>query len=571
MTTSLVRLVGALTAVVTAAAVLVAAPRAQENAGSPAVDRLFAAWDRQDSPGCSIAVGRGGAVILERAYGMASLEHDVPLTPHSRFHAASITKQFTAMSVLLLARDGALSLDANVRRYVPSWDLRERVTIRHLLGHTSGLRDVFLLTELTSPQDGPVTDRLLALLARQRGTVFAPGQFSEYNNGAYLLLGDIVRRVSGLSLRAFMETRIFRPLGMSNTHVHDDPRERVPSLAIGYTADGPGLRLARLQGDVVGNAGLVTTVRDLLTWEHNFVAPRVGDASIVAAMQTPEPLMDGTPTPFGLGLQIETVGGRRTIGHGGGDQGISAYVVRYPDDGLAVAVLCNRDGIDATALSRGAADVYLGVAAGAAPAAPATVEPSQPAAQLASHVGLYRDARDDGLLRIFVRDARDDGLLRIFVRDGALRGSSGAGEGDDGWPLVPLAADRFRIPGTTIVLEFSGDAARHAVRVVGERPTPDLLERVTTFAVPATVLASYAGRYVSNELDVIYTLSVRDGALAATIPGRQAIALQPIAPDLFAGPLVGAIRFDRESGGAPAGFAIRAHAALNVRFHRLAD
>lgn len=555
MRPNLGRLVGALAAVATAAAGLVPGPRAQEP--GPAVERLFAEWNRPDSPGCSIAASRGGATILERAYGMASLEHEVPITPRSRFHGASITKQFTAMSVLLLARDGTLSLDEDVRRYVPSWGLPERVTIRQLLTHTSGLRDVFLLTELTSPSDGSVTDRLLALLARQRGTVFPPGQYSEYNNGAYLLLGDIVHRLSGLSLRAFMETRIFRPLGMSDTHLHDDPMEPVQRLAIGYTAGGSGLRLARLQGDLVGNAGLVTTVHDLLIWERNFVAPRVGDASIVAAMETPVRLVDGTPTRFGMGLQIETAGGRRTIGHGGGDQGISAYVVRYPDDDLAVAVLCNRDGIDATALARGSADAYLGLATRAAPAAAAPVGSAPPAAPLASHVGLYRERREDA-------------LLRIFLRDGVLRGSSGAGEGDDGWPLTPLGGDRFAIPDTTIVLEFSGDAARHALRVVGERPTPELLERVTPFAVTAPALTAYVGRYASNELDVVYTLSVRDGALVVQIPGRRVIPLQPIAPNLFAGPLVGAIRFARDVGGAPAGFVIRAHGAMNVRFDRLA-
>jgi hypothetical protein len=353
-----------------------------------------------------------------------------------------------------------------------------------------------------------------------------------------------------------MEARIFKPLGMADTHLHDDPLELVPRLADGYTSDGRGPRRVRPQGDVVGNAGLVTTARDLLIWERNFVEPRVGDASIVAAMQTAASLTSGAPTGFGMGLQVETAGGRRTIAHGGGDSGISAYVVRYPDHDLAVAVLCNQDGIDASGLTRGVADIYLGPASTAGPAgtpagAPAAAAPS--AAQLASFAGLYREPREDA-------------LLRIFVRDGALRGSSGAGEGDDGWPLTPLGGDRFVIPGTTIVLGFSG----RTLRIEGERPVPDVLERVTPDTIDARALGAFAGQYASEELGVTYTLSVREQALVLQIPGRQPIALRSIAPDLLVGPLVGALRFTHDPAGVPAGFAIRAHGALGVRFDRVA-
>jgi hypothetical protein len=155
------------------------------------------------------------------------------------------------------------------------------------------------------------------------------------------------------------------------------------------------------------------------------------------------------------------------------------------------------------------------------------------------------------------------------VRDGALRGSSGAGEGDDGWPLVALGHDRFAIPSTPIVLEFAGDAIHHTLRVVGERPTPDVLERVSSIALSAAALGAYAGVFASDELDVTWTLVVRDGRLVVQIPGRAPIALQPVTDDLFAGPLVGAIRFTRAGGGAPAGFAIRDHRALGIAFVRV--
>lgn len=523
------------------------------------VDRLFAPWQRPDSPGCSVGVSRGVTTVLERGYGTASLEHRVPITPASVFHVASITKQFTAMSILLLARDGKLSLDDDVRRHLPEWAGPPGVTIRHLLTHTAGLREAFLLIELAAPHDGSRSrhDQLVGLLARQRGLSEEPGRRYAYNNGGYLLLAEMVKRLSGLSLRAFTDARIFRPLGMRQSHLHDDPGMIVPMLATGYTRGGDGrLRLAGGPDNVVGNAGLFTTAGDLLRWERNFAAPVVGDAPIVAAMETPQALRGGAVTTYGLGVQVERHGGRRTVGHGGGDPGASAYLVRYPDHDLAVAVVCNLDEIDSIGLARSVADIYLGEAPGPSPAGDAPARAPVPASELAANEGLYRDPTDET-------------LLRIFVRDGVLRGSPGAGA-DGGWPILPLGSDRFAIPGTTITLEFgpgAGDAGR-TLRIVGEQPTPAVLERVAAYTPSVAALAAIAGDYRSDELSTTYTLRVRDDALTIDVPGRASIALAPIRPDVFAGSLVGAITFTRDRAGTPAGFTVHAYAARGVRFER---
>jgi CubicO group peptidase (beta-lactamase class C family) len=523
------------------------------------VDRLFARWQTPASPGCSVGVSRGGATVLERGYGQASLELGVPITPQSVFHVASVTKQFTAMSILLLARDGRLSIDDDVRRHLPEWAGPPGVTIRHLLTHTGGLRDVFLLIGMASPETGrPVQDQLVGLLARQRGLSDEPGRRYVYNNGGYALLAEIVKRVSGQSLRAFADDRIFRPLGMRQSQLHDDVAEVVAKLATGYTRGADGaLRVARQTGGLVGNGGLFTTVGDLLRWERNFAEPRVGDASIIASMETPPALPGGETTVYGLGLQMERHGGRRTVGHGGGDQGVSAYVVRYPDDDLAVAVLCNLDEIDSIELARGVANLYLGDGTG--PAAAASGEPAAaPAspADLAANEGLYHDPTDET-------------LLRIFVRDGTLRGSPGAGA-DGGWPIVPLGANRFRIPTTPITLEFEGGAGgARTLRIIGERPTPAVLERVASYTPSASDVAALAGDYRSDELSTTYALRVRDGVLVADVPGRASIALQPIRPDTFVGAMVGAITFTRDRAGRAIGFTVHAYAARGLRFERV--
>jgi hypothetical protein len=453
-----------------------------------------------------------------------------------------------------------------VRRHLPEWAGPAGVTIRHLLAHTGGLRDAFLLIELAAPETGRSThDQLVDLLTGQRELSDPPGRRYVYNNGGYVLLAEIVKRTSGRSLRAFADERIFRPLGMRHTHLHDDPGEIVPALATGYTRGGDGaLRVARLPGGVVGNAGLFTTTGDLLRWQRNFVAPIVGDAALIAMMETLPPLPTGEKTTFALGLQVERHGGRRTVGHSGRDPGASAYVVRYPDHDLAVAVLCNLDEIDSIGLARHVADLHLGggPAEPTSTAAPAATSPATPSATvsataLAANEGLYRDPADDT-------------LLRIYLRDGTLRGSPGTGA-DGGWPIVPLGADRFQIPGTAIVLEFASGAGGtgRTLRIVGERPTPTVLERVASYTPAVPVLAALAGDYRSDELSTTYALRPRGSALTLEIPGRAPIALQPIAPGRFAGSLVGAIRFVHDRQGTATGFTLQAHAARGVRFARV--
>ena len=544
-----------LSAALPAAAQLAAAPPAPDP--GPRIDALFAKWRGADSPGCSVGVSRGGRTVFERGYGRASLEHEAPVTPATVFHVASITKPLTALSVLLLAESGALSLDDDVARHVPGWSTRERVTIRQLLSHTSGVRDAFLLIELASPDGvGTRTDQLVALLARQRGVVFAPGSAFAYNNGGYTVLGEIVRRAGGQPLRAFADARIFRPLGMARTRMHDDPGELVPGLARRYTRRGDTLRVVEGGDGVVGNGGMVSTAGDLLAWLRNFDSPRVGTPQTLAAMQTGVTLSSGDPAGYGLGLWVGTDRGRRTVGHGGNDSGISAYVVRYPDHDLAIAVLCNLDEIDTIGLAGSIADVYLG--APAAPAAAPADAPAVtlPAAQLAALEGLYRDPRTEA-------------LLRIFVRDGTLRGSPGAGA-DGGWPTRPVAPDRFVIDGTAIVLRFAPgpDGAIRTLHVDGTAAAPVSLERVAPFTPPPGALAAFAGTYRSAELDSTYTLAVADGQLTFRIDRRPPHALQPIRADAFAGPLVGVVTFTRDARGAVSGFTVHGDGARGIRFER---
>jgi CubicO group peptidase (beta-lactamase class C family) len=501
---------------------------------------------------------------------MARLDERQPITTATVFDVASISKQFTAMSVMLLVRDGKISLDRDVSAYLPEWVNRtDRVTVRQVLAHTAGLRDVFLLTELAEPPPAGenINDRLLRILAQQRGLNFTPGSQFSYNNGGYNVLGGIVKRVSGEPLPTFVDTRIFRPLGMSHSVIAQAGMPIVPERAWGYHQDDSGT-MTRVPLDrsnatpVVGNAGLTTTVRDLLVWEQNLAAPRVGDRAIVETMETAVTLAGGSKSPFGLGLEVGEDRGLKTTGHGGSDRGIAAYVIRYPQRALAVAVLCNLDNIGyrVGALARDVAGVYLPDDHPATPAVPQHTTTGLPPDTLARVAGLYRDI--------------DTGThSRLYVRDGVLMASIDAGDGPgDSLPLTPAGADRFVLSGTPVVAEFVPGAAGRPdrFRVTGDGPAPRISERVDTGFTPTPAqLRAYAGRYRNEDLNVVYTLIVRGSTLVIQIPGREDIVLAPIFKDGFHGSLVDLIRFSRDANGAVTGFAINRVTVRNLPFQRL--
>src|SRR5438105_4945166 len=332
-----------------------------------AIDRVFESWRDTDGPGCAVGVSRDGNIVLERGYGMANLETDTPIRPSSIFHVASVSKQFTAAAIMLLERDGKLSLDDNIRKYLPEIpDYGTPITIRHLLTHTSGLRDQWELLAFARGrfEEDRITEAdVLDIVSRQTALNFKPGAEYAYSNTGFTLLGVIVKRVSGQSLRDFADERIFKPLGMTRTHFHDDYTMLVPGRTSAYEPRrGPGARwrVGIPNFDTYGPTSLFTTVGDLLKWEANLDRPVVGDARMFARMQVPTPLTTGDTSSYGFGLVMGNYRGGRVVEHNGADAGYRSYVGRFPDKGLAIAIACNAATANTTALARGVADAYLG-------------------------------------------------------------------------------------------------------------------------------------------------------------------------------------------------------------------
>src|SRR5690348_1083251 len=344
------------------------------------VDGIFAKWDHHDSPGCALGVYRDGNVVYKHGYGMANLNDDVPITPATVFHVASMSKQFTAASIVLLAQQGKLSLDDDVRKYLPELpDFGEKITIRHLVHHTSGLRDQWALLGLAGwrySRDLITNEDVMSVMTRQKELNFKPGERHVYCNTGYTLMGLIVKRVSGMSLREFTTKNIFEPLGMTHTHFRDDHAEIIKHDAVGYEQEpGKPFEISITNFDTVGATSLHTTVEDLQKWDENFYHPTVGGDAFVRQMLERGKLNNGEQLDYAFGLVLEKYKGLSTVGHGGADAGYRSDMTRFPEQHFSVAVLCNSAETFPGALAQQVADIVLAKEIKAAEAATPAKEP----------------------------------------------------------------------------------------------------------------------------------------------------------------------------------------------------
>jgi len=331
-----------------------------------AVDKVFAAWNTS-TPGCAIGVAENGISVLERAYGMADLEHAAPNKPDTIFEAGSVSKQFTAAAMILLARDGKVSLDDDVRKYVPELPAYQApVTIRQMLSHTSGLRDWGNLAGIAGMPRGSrvyTHGHVVDLLSRQTALNFAPGTRWSYSNSGYNLAAVVIARVSGMSFAEFSRTRLFQPLGLTKTSWRDDFARLVPGRAVGYSMGVGRFRQDMPFENVHGNGGLLTTVGDLLKWQAALTSGPLKGAVVADEQQTVAKLPDGRELHYGLGVFRGVYKGVPEVYHSGATAGYRAFLTEYPSAKLTIAVLCNAGNAAPATFVRQVSDLYLGARA----------------------------------------------------------------------------------------------------------------------------------------------------------------------------------------------------------------
>ncbi|HEY3625746.1 MAG TPA: serine hydrolase domain-containing protein [Terracidiphilus sp.] len=532
------------------------------------VDKVFEKWNRQDSPGCALGIYQDGQIVYKHGYGMANLNDDVPITPETVFHVASMSKQFTAASILLLAQQGKLSLDDDVHKYIPELpDFGERITLRHLMHHTSGLRDQWALLGLAGwrySQDLITDDDVMSVMVHQKALNFKPGEKFLYSNTGFTLLALVVKRVSGMSLREFTSQNIFAPLGMTHTHFRDDHEEVIKHDALGYEQGGEGkpFRMSLTNFDTAGATSLHTTVEDLQMWDENFYHPRVGGPAFIQQMLETGKLNSGKDQDYASGLAIGTYKGLRTVGHGGADAGYRSAIERFPDQHFGASVLCNSAEAAPDSLLHQVADIVLAKdikePVAAAPKEPAkTGVISMTAEQMKAVAGTYWKSDDND-------------YQRIVLKDGALMVDFG---GDEYHPLKPFAESHFHIGevswGAHLDVHFVAAAEGKPAHIEqswdGEKP--EIYESVATVDPTPAQLGEYAGTYVSEEIDPVYRFEVRADMLTLLRLKSKPDPLRPATADVFTGQL-GTLRFTRDANHRVSGFVLDAGRIQGVQFTR---
>jgi CubicO group peptidase (beta-lactamase class C family) len=541
---------------------------AAPDATSDKVDRIFAEWNTTSSPGCALAVVKDGRMVYEHGYGMANLELSVAITPQSVFDIGSVSKQITAMAVVLLAQDRKLSLDDDIRKYLPEIpDYGSKITIRNLLHHTSGLRNYDDLFDLEGiPEADLTTDRdAMDLIVRQKGVNFKAGEEFLYSDTNFFLMSQIVKRVTGQTLRQFAQEQIFGPLGMTSTHFHDDHTMIVPRRATGYAPHkGGGFEIDMSDFEQVGDGSVMTTVEDLYKWERNFEHTVVGGPEAIRQLTTPGTLNNGQHIPYGMGLFIDHYRGLNWIHHSGEWVGYRAALSRFPDQHFATLITCNCVGsMSPMTMAKRVADVYLAnELARAEKLNSAQSGTAVPTTTLRQYAGTYWSEKNGGLRKFMLRDDK-----LVMEAPGITYDMVPVGEGQ--FEAVEPDSEHkdryvFRTAGTGSAMQLEAwEGGAPTIYQAMKGPVPNALP-----------LADYAGAYTNDELRATWTFVVQNGKLIRQQWMTEDEELEPAFSDGFIGDLSEGqflIHFNRDRADHVISFDVSTDMVRPMKFARVAN
>jgi CubicO group peptidase (beta-lactamase class C family) len=523
------------------------------------VDEFLAQWDKNDMPGCGVGVIKDGKLVYKRGLGMANLDYGVPNTTTTLFNLASASKPFTAMSIALLAQQGKLSLDDDIRKYlpeIPKYD--QTITIRHLLHHTSGIREyqALLFFGGFSPDNALSDKTILNLLARQKNISFAPGTKHQYSNSNYHLLGIIVSRVSGKSLRAFADENIFKPLGMKNTMFFDNRNEVVKNRASGYMVGRDNsIRARNSLFDLVGGGGVLTTIEDLYLWDQNFYEPKVGNKELITQLTTPGTLTNGEKMDYAFGVWRLEYKGLTVIKHSGNMSGFRAQIASFPEQKFTVIALSNNSAIFPSAIVEKLADIYLEGQLKPVAASQKSVTENLPQAIALSekdalrYAGIYAQAESGQFFKLSLKDGK---LINseFFRKEVAV---------------TAVSANRLLVVDgngmTELNLVFDKQGAVSEIRITSKSGKPDIFVPVKAPLDSPQQLSEYAATYYSDEFDADHKISLKGNNLVLQIGENLEAPLTAAYADVFT-TMGGAVNlvFTRDDKGKITGFVFNAGA-----------
>ncbi len=515
---------------------------------SQRVDQIFAQWNLETSPGCAVGVTKNGQTVLERAYGMADLEHGVANTPETIFEGGSVSKQFTAAAIMLLVLEGKLSLDDDVREYVPELpDYGAPITLHRMMTHTSGLRDWGSVASISGwgrEQRSHDHDDVVDILSRQSALNFEPGHEHSYSNSGYNLLAVVVSRVAGMSFADFSTSRIFAPLGMENTQWRDDYRRIVPGRSSAYsnTSDG-SWRINRPIEYVHGNGGILTTVGDLAIWNQALTDGRLGGPDFIELMHRQGRLNDGSEIEYAGGLYVGELNGVPSVTHTGSTAGYRAFLGRYPEQGLGVAMICNASNVPTGGTGAQIARAFLG---------DAVTDRPEPAHE---RLAVPDPERFAGLYRHTVTGQ----TKQISVEDGLIH---------DGSAILDLVSESLTFEAVASGRSYVFDADYGGFEIEAWQYTAERYERVEPWMPSRTELNAFVGTYHSTDAETTYVFKLEDGGLTVWQRPNDTRRLHPVYRDGFR-TSAGVIQFHRDGSGRVDALSLSVGRVYDMRFERM--
>ncbi|MGD2069553.1 MAG: serine hydrolase domain-containing protein [Gemmatimonadota bacterium] len=518
------------------------------------VDQLMTAYSDDGTPGVVVGVVEDGELVLQKGYGTADLTWDVPLAGDMRSNIGSVTKQFTAMGILLLEQEGELSLDDEVRKHIPELpDFGVPVTLRNLLNHVGGYREVYNAFGMMGygGEDAFPREKVIQLVQRQPDLQAPPNTEFNYNNTGYILLAMTIERVSGMSFADYMRTHVFAPLGMTHTLVTSHQGQIIPNSTRGYVpVEEGGWRLARDLPAAAGAGGIYTTAEDMAKWMLNYRDATLGGPAAIAAMTTNTVLASGDSTGYGLGLGLGEMRGRTLWSHTGGDVAHRTFFGWFPELESGVWV-SSGNALFPTGLGRGVAEAFF----------EDEMEPEEDE-DAAVAEGSMSDARKEAVAGKW--QVEGGPLVEVRLEDGDLR----LVQGEATRSLTPTSDSTVEIAGLDASVTFHFEPDGSANRATLTQTIEIGMTRVETVELTVEELREYEGRYWSDEIEVAFELVVEEGQLVARSLRLLPVNLEATERDEFEAPGIGNFEFRRSGNGQITGFVVNNGRTRDVWFER---
>ncbi|MGB0424441.1 MAG: serine hydrolase domain-containing protein, partial [Flavobacteriales bacterium] len=513
---------------------------------SEAIDAIFEEWNKTDAPGCGLGIIKDGKMIYGRGYGMANLEYDIPNSNNSVFRIGSTSKQFTAACIVLLAEKGKLNLDDKLNTFFPEFpEYAKKISVRHLLNHTSGVRDYLTISYLKGYTDDEYyTDEdLMKWLVNQDDLNFEPGEEFLYSNSGYWLLGQIVEKVSGKNMADYAKGELFTPLGMNNTHFHNNHNEIVKNRASGYTPTGENsYQISMTTLDMIGDGGIFTSVNDIKKWEDSFYDTSVLSKNFWGMMTQQGVLNNGEVIEYASGLDISEYKGLKTISHGGAFVGFRAEILRFPEHKMSIAIFANRADANPTRMAYGVADILLEKHFDNSLESNPSIDENKKvkyiklsSKKLEKFTGQFWNNADSYSRKIYVRND----TLRYFRNE------------TNESALLPISKNEFRmqdVGNADVLVKFEGEENLTMIIDINQEETISF-EEYESVQYTVKELSAFAGDYYSKELDVQYSLKMEEDFLVLYVDKQQVSPMESIMEDHFVNSNFGDFQFTRDANG----------------------